>query len=206
MSKELTANQQEVLEDRLFSSDENNYAVVDSALSNEVHIMIQTDALDYRCLYEGKEADLLEEAAPYLVQIAQGDYLTDWLLKNVYKKNAISFIKTEADTEQLAYHLRQYAKIQSIVQGDDGKLTKQWVFFAFYDPRVFPRFIKGNTPEQSAEFFEGIDQFICEDAEDKNLLKNYQWIEKEQKVTWQTISLDEQLDEQENQQEYKDNG
>ncbi len=199
-------NQQKMLEDTLFSSDENIYAVVDSALSNEIHIMIQTDALDYRCLYEGTEADLLEEAAPYLVQIVQDDDLTNWLFKNVYKKNAISFIKTEADTEQLAYHLRQYAKIQSVVQGDDGKFTKQWVFFAFYDPRVFPRFIKGNTPEQSAEFFQGINQFICENAEDKNQLENYQWIEKNQKITQKKINLDEQADEQKTKQEDKNNG
>ena len=202
MSNELTASQQKMLEDTLFSSDETTYAVVDSALSNEIHIMIQTGALDYRCLYEGTEADLLEEAAPYLVQIAQDDDLTNWLFKNVYRKNAISFIKTETDTEQLAYHLRQYAKIQSVVQGDDGKLTKQWVFFAFYDPRVFPRFIKGNTPEQSAEFFQGINQFICENAEDKNQLENYQWVEKDQKVTRKAINLDEQK----NKQEDKNNG
>jgi len=202
VSKELTASQQKMLEDTLFSFDETTYAVVDSALSNEIHIMIQTDALDYRCLYEGTEADLLEEAAPYLVQIAQDDDLTNWLFKNVYRKNAISFIKTETDTEQLAYHLRQYAKIQSVVQGDDGKLTKQWVFFAFYDPRVFPRFIKGNTPEQSAEFFQGINQFICENAEDKNQLENYQWVEKDQKVTRKAINLDEQK----NKQEDKNNG
>lgn len=203
MSKKLTPDQRNVLESHLFSSKLTAYAVVDSAMSNEIHIMIQTDALDYRCLYEGKEADLLEEAAPYLVQIEQGDYLTGWLLENVYKKNAISFIKTEADIEQLANHLRQYAKIQAVSHGDDGKLTKQWAFFAFYDPRVFPRFIKGNTAEQSAEFFEGIDQYICENADDKNKLQTHHFAEKDQKVITKELTLNKTL---ENKQEEKTNG
>ena len=207
MSKKLTPDQRNVLESHLFSSKLTAYAVVDSAMSNEIHITIQTDALDYRCLYEGKEADLLEEAAPYLVQIEQGDYLTGWLLENVYKKNAISFIKTEADIEQLANHLRQYAKIQAVSHGDDGKLTKQWAFFAFYDPRVFPRFIKGNTAEQSAEFFEGIDQYLCENTErDKNALHSYHYSEKDQKITKESFDLDKKAEQEENKQVGNNNG
>jgi len=198
MSDEPTPAQLEALADKLFSYSENVYAVVDSALNHEIHITIQGAKLEYYCLYEGEEAELLEEAAPYLVKIKQDDELTQWLFKNIYKKNAISFIQSGVDIEILADHLRQYAKIRTVMQGDDGNLIKQWAFFAFYDPRVFPRFIKGNTSKQSAEFFEEMDHFICENPENKNLLENYTFIEKDQKTDIQTINLNEISQQEQN--------
>lgn len=207
MIDELPPSQVEALKDILFSMDDTTYAVVDSAMSNEIHVTIQTEALDYRCLYEGKEADLLEEAAPYLVQLERDDYLTNWLFKNVYKKNAISFIQSPAEIETLAHHLRQYAKIQAVTQGDDGKLTKQWAFFAFYDPRVFPRFMGGNTIEQSAEFFQGINQYLCESTtEDKNELHRYHYSEENQKITKESFDLDKKIEPEENKQVENNNG
>ncbi|HIQ16208.1 MAG TPA: DUF4123 domain-containing protein [Leucothrix sp.] len=207
MIEELPPSQVEALKDILFTTDDVTYAVVDSALSNDVHVTVQTEALDYRCLYEGKEADLLEEVAPYLVQLERDDYLTNWLFKTVYKKNAISFIQSSADIESLAYHLRQYAKIQAVTHGDDGKLTKQWAFFAFYDPRVFPRFMKGNTIEQSAEFFEGINQYLCESTdEDKNELHSYHYSEKNQEITKKYFDLEENVEPKESKQAENKNG
>ena len=166
------------------------YAVIDAAMSGEVHIMIQTLAPDYRILLEGEEAEVFEEAAPYLVQINKQDNFTDWMIDTVYAKNAVCFIKSTNDIETLSDHLKQYAKIQTPIEDPFGNITLQWVYFAFYDPRVFPGFIEGNTAEQSAEFFTGINQYLCESADDKFEFNTYHYSKKQNKVLNASILLD----------------
>lgn len=157
-----------------------HYAVVDSAMHKDIHLNIQLNALDYRSLYQGQEAELLEEVAPYLVTLKENDALSRWLLENTYSHHAISFIKSTEDIDTLAIHLRKYAKIEIESTGEDGKAYKQAALFAFYDPRVFPRFVDTNSAQRNANFFQEITEYLCENTENTQQLIAYRYAQAKQ--------------------------
>lgn len=189
------------LEQRLFANKEQKsidvsvtYAVIDSAMDDDVYLKIQAEAPQQRILLDGEEAEAFEAAAPYLVQLNKGDKFTQWVFDEIYAHNAALFIKSTQDIDSLAEHLKAYVKIQMPIEDLYGEVETQWVYFAFYDPRVFPDFIESNTAEQNAEFFQEIDECACESADDKFEFNSYQHSPVQKTVIHTSTLLDKKDD------------
>lgn len=141
----------------------NVFAVVDAARDDKIHHMLQTYESDCYSLYFGDEAENLESVSPYLLKLKEGDLFTDWYIKNVYG-NTASILMTSTNNElELQAHLQNYAKPLMEFETDEG-IKFQEIFFAFYDPRVFPNYLRSISLEHrvaflkpfQAVFYEGI--------------------------------------------------
>ena len=155
------------------------YAILDAARSSSIYMQI--DDVEYHNLFEGEEAELLEEVAPYLVSLEENDSFTQAILSEEYGNSSMLFVYSSASIEELASFFRQYTKV--IVDGQEA-------FFAFYDPRVFNRFMKRANQEELENFFSLVSVYACEDEDDSKNLIEYRYIQNN--VDKKSISLSEE--------------
>ncbi len=129
------------------------YAIVDAARDDKIHHMLQAYESDCYSLFFGDEAKNLEQVAPYLIKLKKGDLFTDWYIKNVYG-NAASIIITSANSElELQAHLQNYVKPLMEFETEEG-IKFQEVFLAYYDPRVFPNYLRSISLEHRVAFLQ----------------------------------------------------
>jgi hypothetical protein len=141
---------------------------------------MQIDEVEHYNLFEEEEAQLLEEVAPYLVSLEEDDSFTKAMLSEEYGNSSILFVYSNYNIEELASFFRQYTKV--IVEGQEA-------FFAFYDPRVFNRFMKRASKEELEDFFSLVSMYACEDDDSKKFIE-YRYTQN--KVVKKSISLAEE--------------
>jgi hypothetical protein len=155
------------------------YAILDAARSSNIYMHI--DEVEHYNLFEDEEAQLLEEVAPYLVSLEEDDSFTKAMLSEEYGNSSILFVYSNYSIEELANFFRQYTKV--IVDGQEA-------FFAFYDPRVFNRFMKRASKEELEAFFSLVSVYACEDDDDSKKFTEYRYTQN--KVVKKSISLAEE--------------
>lgn len=140
------------------------YAVVDCARDDKIHHNLEANDADYYSLFYGKEAEDLEQAAPYLVRLKQGDAFTQWYVDNSFG-NAMSILLSSSHTElELQEHLQSYSKPLMEFETEDG-IKYQEVFLAFYDPRVFPNYLRSISVEHRIAFLQPFKSVFYESSE-----------------------------------------
>ena len=150
----------------LIKAHKNNhcYTLVDSAKDNKIHHMLQSYETDCYSLFYGNEAEELEAAAPYLIKLKDGDLFTEWYIQNVYGNEA-SILITSANSElELQAHLQNYVKPLMEFETEEG-IKFQEVFLAFYDPRVFPNYLRSISLEHRVAFLQPFLAIFYEGSE-----------------------------------------
>ena len=141
--------------------DNHLYAVVDAARDNKIWHMLQTYEANYYSLFYGNEAEELEQVAPYLVKLKQDDPFTQWYIDHGFG-NAMSILLSSAYAEpELQAHLQHYVKPLMEFETEDG-IKFQEVFLAFYDPRVFPNYLRSISIEHRIAFLQPFKSIFYE--------------------------------------------
>ena len=144
------------------------YTVVDAASDDKIHHMLQAYESDSYSLYFGDEAENLEQVAPYLIKLKKGDLFTDWYIKNVYGNTASILITSTNSELELQAHLQNYVKpLMEFETEEDIKF--QEVFLAFYDPRVFPNYLRSISLEHRVAFLQPFKAIFYEGSESATL-------------------------------------
>lgn len=143
------------------------YAIVDSA--REEGLYLELDEVESFNLFRGEEATLLEEVAPYLIRLEGEDSFTEKLLNEQYGNFSLLFFQSNKPMNDIAEFFRDYTKVT--IEGEVA-------YFAFYDPRVFKRFILKASSQEQEKFFSVAEAYFCEDAEDEEFLLHYYYDEK----------------------------
>jgi hypothetical protein len=149
------------------------YAIVDAARIEDTWLRLQTDSPHYTSLYQGDEAQELEDVAPYLVELKPDEDFTHWVLEVAYGDCGCIFLHSHYELEKLKNHLQPWVKIDFPVEMPSGETQTQSVFYAFYDPRVFSRFMQSVSIEEGEQFFNPLAQVQCENQDKPNLLSTF---------------------------------
>lgn len=140
----------ELLFQPLHSSDGDplkTYALVDATLYTQVRgvfdLDLRTDVV-VKCLFKGKAQEQLKAAAPYVIDVSldESNYSDNSRISkfhrdqfpSLWQRDAILFVKTSIDIDQLCDHLRRFTKISI-----DEKKPQ---FFRFWDPAVARDYFK----------------------------------------------------------------
>ncbi len=135
------------------------YFIVDPTLRKKVVGKFDLDdsAVDIpkRCLFKGKAAEELKEAAPYLLDMtllkdtsSNHDTLPSFhkdFFENHWGQNTGIFIRSTAGFEEVWHHFRKFTKLQ---MEEDNR----WIFFRFWDPRTLPTFLDALEENDAHKF------------------------------------------------------
>lgn len=124
------------------------YAVLDGAAMPDLPLYLShSDAYDFETTLRGWLNPELAKAAPYLVALKQDSKLVDWLLGDACTEypNLGTLIRSGAGMRAMRQHCREISEVSGPNQ--------QFLFFRWYDPRVFTAFMFSSKPEQLNDFF-----------------------------------------------------
>jgi len=141
------------------------YAIVDAAQDEQIIPLLQQYTnTRQQCLFEGKLAEQVATAAPYLVQFnsTNDDPLLEQLVMRGWGENWCIYINEPESFDTIRRHLRQCLRVKD----DDG-----YMLFRFYDPRVFMEIIPDFNPDELNAFFGPIQFYLLEDAETKKIMR-----------------------------------
>jgi hypothetical protein len=125
---------------------ENLFAVLDAAQGERVLALLQQSTEEYQSLYEGRQGEILENVAPYLVRLRRGSPLLATLVDEGWGNHWGIYLTCELSFLETRRHLRKFLMVQA--EGWDARL-----YFRYYDPRVLGVFLGTCPPQQKTEFF-----------------------------------------------------
>jgi pSer/pThr/pTyr-binding forkhead associated (FHA) protein len=131
------------------------YALLDAARSDRVVELLRESVQTYRSLFEGVLGAVVEEAAPYLVELPADSRLLVRLVEEGWGKSWGLYFVSRRPFAEARRHLR---KLLYVKEED----TRKDMFFRFYDPRVLRAFLPSCTARQSEEMFGEIEVFLME--------------------------------------------
>lgn len=129
------------------------FALLDAAQDRRVLDLLREQKHPFECLYEGKSAEDLANFAPYLTELAPGSTLLPQLVHHGWTKNWGVYLTSARPFAEVRKHFRRFLMVET----EDGKM----LYFRFYDPRAFRAFIPRFTPEQTAEFFGPVEEYLA---------------------------------------------
>lgn len=152
----MEAHQQKVLH-ILRQQQEPLFTILDAARDQGVLELLRQSRVEYQSLYEGAQALVLSEVAPYLVSLS-GDFdVLPQLVSTGWGKSWGVFLTSSLPFKTLRRHLRRFLMV-------DEEQTGGRLYFRFYDPRVLRTFLPTCSPHQKEEFFGEISSFLLESS------------------------------------------
>jgi len=136
------------------------YAILDAARESAGVYQARQAGLDCQSLYAGPLGDMLQEAAPYLIEFAPTSPFAAWWFAQW--GNSIGIL---AEAPVRFQELRDHLRTLLTVRGEDRKRY----YFRFYDPRVLSVFLPACTPAELDRFFGPITTIYCESAAGREL-------------------------------------
>ncbi|HEX4455673.1 MAG TPA: DUF4123 domain-containing protein [Kofleriaceae bacterium] len=104
-------------------------------------------------LFDGDEAEALQDVAPYLVALAPSHWLVQELIAEAWGNAWGVFLTSRAPLLHVRAHLQRLMHVET----DRGARL-----FRFYDPRVLRAFVPACTSDELDELFGPIERFIVE--------------------------------------------
>lgn len=142
------------------------FALLDAARSPEIHPLVTSCPLDFRCLYAGELEPAFARAAPYLVNLSPKSGFTRELLGRAWGESWGVYLRSAAVLQTLRRHLHS---LLQVTQEETGET----VFFRYYDPRVLRGFLPSCAPGELRRVFGPVESFVLEDldGEDAEVLE-----------------------------------
>jgi len=137
------------------------FAVLDAARNAGIPRMLRESGERYSSLLNGRRADHLGSAAPYLVAIDRRDETLPRLLRGWGRSWGI-FVVSEKPMEELRRHFRRMWLVR--VEG-------RTLYFRFYDPRVLRKCVRACSPGEAASLLGPADGYVLEGEHGGSLLR-----------------------------------
>ena len=129
------------------------FAIVDTARHPNLHGLV-TQCREQRPLFAEPVDDALVPCAPYLASLQEDEpLLPTWRLHGMGQSWGV-LVESTIDLAALQRHFRRFLRVKL----PDGTIVQ----FRFYDPRVLRVFLSSAPPDQLAQVFDGIVQFVVE--------------------------------------------
>ncbi len=129
------------------------YALLDAAREPAGPHLAAQAGLACESLYEGDMGSMLQEVAPYLIEVDPKSNFLSWWFEQWGNSIGV-LLDAPANLAELRHHFRTLL----MVRGENGKRY----YFRFYDPRVLRVFLPACTDDELAEFFGPVNAFHCE--------------------------------------------
>jgi hypothetical protein len=142
------------------------FALLDAAQDRRVLALLRESTHPYQCLYDGKGAEDLADFAPYLTELAPGSRLLPHLVHHGWANNWGVYLTSAQPFAEVRKHFRRFLMVET----EDGKMH----YFRFYDPRAFRSFVPRLTPQQTAEFFGPVQEYVSP-GEDPRVALRYRF-------------------------------
>jgi hypothetical protein len=139
------------------------WAIVDGASDRQIHWSLTNSHLTHSCLYSGQLPPVLEEVAPYLVQLYSDDGVTRRLIEEGWGKSWGVFLKCGASMHNLRRHLRGFLTVHD----ESGRR----LVFRYYDPRVLRAYLPTCTTDELRTVFGPIECFWTEGEDRRAMLQ-----------------------------------
>lgn len=120
------------------------YAVLDAAKIPNLPELLDASGLKHRCLFKGEAYDTSKEAAPWVVQLEDGN---SFLLSLFTQSEAPwhhweaapgIYLRSNAPLDDIWNHFRHFVKLQ--------KTDGSWLYFRFWDPCILLKIMTSATP------------------------------------------------------------
>lgn len=139
------------------------FAILDAARDIRILALLLTYKEECQSLYEGEQGAKLAQVAPYLVRLQKDSKLLEALVKEGWGKSWGVYLSSASNFQEVRRHLRRFLEVK-LPNGEQ-------VYFRFYDPRVMRVFLPTCTPEDTAQFFGPVQNYLLEDETPEQLLR-----------------------------------
>lgn len=140
------------------------FAILDAAREPpQVLERVRACGLPCATLYEGPQAETIEDFGPFLIEAPKDSPFLESLLADGWGRSWGVLLTSKASFAEVRKQLRRFL----IVQSPEGKR----LYFRYYDPRVLRVFLPTCTPEEATDFFGPIEHFLLEGDEPTTLLR-----------------------------------
>ncbi len=138
------------------------FALLDAAREPLVLARLFEAKPEFQSLYEGTKGDALAAFAPYLVALPPGSLLLETLVRDGWGKSWGVYLRSGLPFKELRQHFRRFL----LVKTEAG----EELYFRFYDPRVLRVFLPTCSPQEAAQFFGPVTEFLLESGDPGTLL------------------------------------
>jgi hypothetical protein len=139
------------------------YAVLDGASVPGLLDKLKDHPKQHFSLIAGQLEPDLAAAAPYVVELASGGKLTDWLVEEGWGKHWGLFVFCKREILPVRNHFRMLFEVRD-PEGEE-------MYFRFYDPRVMRVYLPTCTAEELATVFGPVGAYLLEAHDPKALLR-----------------------------------
>lgn len=146
----------------LSGEEEPLFAVLDAARSERILEVLRESAEPYRSLYEGLPAEGLAHVAPYLVGLPKGARLLDRLVREGWGQRWGIYLTSKRPFKEVRTHLRRFLMVEN-------EVTRERMYFRFYDPPALLTFLRSCSVRQRAEVFDDVGCFWAESKDGRGV-------------------------------------
>jgi len=152
------------MRDLFWNSNLKVYAILDRARDNLIGEFVAASSCRHQSLYGGKLAERLEEFGPVLVELKEGNPLTQTLATKGEGQAWGILVLSRFDFDSVRNLLR---RLLGVEMPDGGK-----ALFRFYDPRVLRSFLPTCQKEEREIFFGNIiHSYLIESPDEDSQLE-----------------------------------
>jgi hypothetical protein len=124
---------------------------------------VRDTEVPYQSLYEGMQAQVLSEEAPYLVELGKDAWFDERLVRRGWGRSWGVYLSSKEPFREVRRHLRQFLFVKDEAERE--------LYFRFYDPRVLRVFLPTCKARQVQALFAAVEAFSMEDEEGRQLLR-----------------------------------
>ncbi len=149
------------------------YAIVDSIRDARIKEKMIFSELTYTDLWDEALVENEQKVPLYLIELQKEDSLTDRLITN-HSKGATLYLQSRYDIKTLQAHYSGYTfpYIETDAKGYEDETPRG--IFGFYDPLIFPRFVRTlYSREKRERFFAAADLFIVPSPSEESICEIY---------------------------------
>ena len=131
------------------------FVIADGAIDKEVDVNLEIYRPEHRTLYPEIYSKEVGYAQPFLINLESSTEFKKWFLEKGYGNSRGVFVLSTLDIDTLANNIKNFT-IGHMKEGDKE------TFFRFYDPKIFPTFLRMLSANQVEQVFAGDNYWLCE--------------------------------------------
>ena len=131
------------------------YVIADGALDKEIDMNLEIYQPEYRTLYPEAYSKEAEYAQPFLIDLESSTEFKEWFLEKGYGNSRGVYVLSTQDIDALANNIKDFT-VGHMKEGNKE------TFFRFYDPKIFPTFLRILCANQVTQIFAEQTYWLCE--------------------------------------------
>ena len=131
------------------------FVIADGAIDKEVDVNLEIYQPEHRTLYPEIYSKEVGYAQPFLINLESSTEFKTWFLEKGYGNSRGVFVLSTLDIDTLASNIKNFT-IGHMKEGNKE------TFFRFYDPKIFPTFLRMLSANQVKQVFAGENYWLCE--------------------------------------------